>query len=161
MRWWLHDGDTVVEIATDTRAPEGDVRALSDRELESLLSRTGGDLWGMSTLRRMYVEAVAAGGSASVSDLVVTGELIEAAHSGRLHAWAAQVERVRREPRPDRRQGEALTELVDLASKRAAPPAPIAPPPSAAVLHQVEILQRAAASGVPFCEECECAEGLG
>jgi hypothetical protein len=158
MRWWLHDGNTVVEIATDMRPPEGEVRALSDRELESLLSRTGGDLWGMSTLRRMYAEAIAPGGSASISDLVVTGELIEAAHGGRLHAWSAEVERVRREPRPDRRQPEALAELTDLASKRAAPPVPVAPPPSEAVLHQVEILQRAAASGVPFCEECECTE---
>lgn len=154
MRWWLHDGDTVIEIATDQRPPDGDVRALSDRELEAVLSRTAGDLWGMSTLRRMYVEAIARGGSASVSDLVVVGELIEAAH-GHLHAWASQVERVRRD-RPDRSAPAPLAELVELASMRAAPPEPVVVPPSPAILHQVEILQRAAAAGVPFCEECEC-----
>jgi hypothetical protein len=86
MRWWVHDAETVVEIATDARAPEGDARQLSERELESVLGRVAGDLWGISTLRRIYVDVVSRGGSASISDFVVLGELIEAAHLGRLVA---------------------------------------------------------------------------
>lgn len=153
MRWWVHDGDIVVEIATDSRPPEGDARRLEDRELESVITRVANDLWGISTLRRIYVESVARGGSASVSDFVVVGELIEAALGGRFVAWASEPVRERLEAKPQSHAATPLADLVDLASVEPPPPAPAT---SAAIRSQVAILVRASAAGVPFCEECEC-----
>ncbi len=157
MRWWLHDGDVIVEVATELRPPEGDVRRLTERELEGVLNRVGADLWAMSTLRRIYVDAFAMGGSASISDLVILGELIDAAHTGRLVAWASEPVRVRAEAQPQQREPAALADLVDL-PRTTAPQEPAVVAPSEAILHQVEILQRASAAGAPFCEECECGE---
>jgi len=157
MRWWLHDADVIVEIATDRQAPEGEARRLSERELEGVIGRVGADLWAMSTLRRIYVDAFSMGGSASISDLVIIGELIDAAHGGRLVAWASEPVRVRAEVQAQPHEAAALADLVDLA-RPAAPIEPEVVPTSAAILHQVEILQRASASGAPFCEECECGE---
>lgn len=154
MRWWVHDGDTVVEIATDSRPPEGDARRLEDRELESVLMRVANDLWGISTLRRIYVDAVARGGSASVSDFVVVGEVIEAALGGRFVAWASEPVRERLEAKPQTREATPLADLTDLVSHAVAP----APATSPAILSQIAILTRASAAGVPFCEECECDE---
>ncbi len=50
-----------------------------------------------------------------------------------------------------------MAALQDLAAF--APPQPVVAvvvPLTAALAHQIEILARAATTGAPFCEECEC-----
>ncbi|MBK8239854.1 MAG: hypothetical protein IPK74_30390 [Deltaproteobacteria bacterium] len=157
MPWWLHDGQTIVELSVDGRPSDPDTTELSDRELEQVVARAAADVWGIATLRRTYAEAFARGAGGSLHDDFVIAELAAAIVGGRLRGWAS-APTARAAPNPAAvATALADTELTDLASLASEPPASPAPvDPS--VAHQVEILRAASAAGTSFCEECECTE---
>lgn len=155
MPWWLHDGQTIVELTVDGRPTDPDTTELSDRELAQVLSRAAADVWGISTLRRAYAEGFARGAGGSLHDDFVIAELASAVAGGRLRGWAT-TPTARAAPNPAAVSTPlADTEITDLASLAGEPvPAPVDP----SVAHQVAILRAASAAGTSFCEECECTE---
>lgn len=152
MRWHLSARSADYEITLDAGGPPGAVE-LPGGEAEAVLHRAGHDAMQLETLRRVYAELVDRSSAATTSDLVLVAELCEAIQRRRVRVWTTPRLHARTDAAPTSTAEVDLGELTDL---RSAPAPAEPPPPSAAVLHQVEILKRAAEHGTPLCEECEC-----
>ncbi len=163
MRWQLREGPDEFALAlgrTSSAAAhqeDAESRVLDADEATDVLGRLARDPRHMHTLRDVYLTLVEGGRGRSLSDFVVVAGLIESLHMARLTVRGLPVRMLRTDLRDGPGEADAITNLRDLASLAVAQPEPLPEaPPSAAVLHQIEILQRAAAQGTPFCEECEC-----
>jgi hypothetical protein len=163
MRWQLREGpdEFVLALGRSSFAAaeheDAESRVLDADDGTDALGRLARDPRHMHMLRDVYLTLVDGGRGRSLSDFVVVAGLIEALHMARLVVRVLPVRILRTDVRGAPGDADVITDLRDLASLSSPEPEPVPePPPSEAVLHQIEILQRAAAQGTPFCEECEC-----
>ena len=163
MRWRLRDSvlDYELEVGRATARVDSDEAGGSGSRLEphdatEVIGRLAQDPVHLRTLRDIHLALVGSDGGRSLSHFVVVAGLFDALHMARLSVWALPRQVVRTDP-VEHGASEAVAALQDLAA--VAPPQPVVAvvvPLTAALAHQIEILARAAATGAPFCEECEC-----
>jgi hypothetical protein len=158
MQWRLRDGTSEYELDLGrSHGPSADADAvvLDPDDAVDVLGRLARDPVTLHQLRDVHIAVVGTDSGRSLSDFVVVAGILDAIHMARLTMRRLPTRISRTDPLESTASSPA-TPLQDLATLTAAPdvvpPAPLEP----AVAHQIEILARAAASGTPFCEECEC-----
>jgi hypothetical protein len=158
MQWRLRDGTTEYELdlgRSHGPCADADTVVLDPDDAVDVLGRLARDPITLHQLRDVHIAVVGTDSGRSLSDFVVVAGILDAIHMARLTMRRIPMRVGRTDPLEGGASSSA-TPLQDLATLAAAPEVVPAAPVDPAVLHQIEILARAAASGTPFCEECEC-----
>jgi hypothetical protein len=148
MQWRLRDGTTEYELdlgRSHGPCADADTVVLDPDDAVDVLGRLARDPITLHQLRDVHIAVVGTD----------SGRSLDAIHMARLTMRRIPMRVGRTDPLEGGASSSA-TPLQDLATLAAAPEVVPAAPVDPAVLHQIEILARAAASGTPFCEECEC-----
>lgn len=160
MQWRLRDGTSEYELDlgrshAGPSADDTDGVVLDPDAAVDVLGRLARDPVALHLLRDIHVAVVGTDSGRSLSDFVVVAGILDAIHMARLTMRRLPTRISRTDPLESSATSSA-TPLQDLATLVTAPEVVPPPPLEPAVAHQIEILARAAASGAPFCEECEC-----